>query len=586
MNGVSERMVRTINSKARAMLIAAEVPFRFWAEAVACAVYIHRRTPQQGLGWKSPVQILTGKKPPFEHFRRFGCLGFRYLHKDQRAPGKWADHARPCMMLGYCHDTTKLWRVYDFESKKAVQISDVTFQENGNASSYVKKAAATTEELTYPFPLDLNCLELLDTSEDDPLLGDTIMREASAPVLESLVDPDSGEASAPVTTSRTEFDPGEGPSIHEGTRPLPRTCLNFEHKLIHCTDHPQAPCDEPEAHAALVAPSHDAIHQLLPKKSKTDDRRIYNILAAIDFEAGGGSRSQGFAGVINDLREVLTLGADPITEPRTYREAMKSPQATKWKAAIAEECKSLLLNETFDLTHPIRRLTDNVMTTKWVSKVKVKTDASIRYKARLVVRGFEAIEGADYDETYALVARMATLRFLISLAAHAGWLVEHMDVTSAFLHPKIDRDNLWIALPDGATEAAHTLQQPHVFDESLRLQKALYGLKQSPRLWYQDIHQTLMNLEFRQADGDANLYIKDGALLLLYVDDIMIIQTNSSGVAFKVKESLMETYKMIDLGEITRFLGIDIGKVKSSLIPGRFDYVISQEHYLTQVIQR
>ena len=96
-----------------------------------------------------------------------------------------------------------------------------------------------------------------------------------------------------------------------------------------------------------------------------------------------------------------------------------------------------------------------------------------RYKARLVAKGYKQKYGIDYEEVFALVARLDTVRLLISLAAHHMWNIYHLDVKSAFLN--------------GVLEEEVYVQQPESFlvkrqeDKVYHLKKALYGLKQAPR---------------------------------------------------------------------------------------------------------
>jgi hypothetical protein len=79
----------------------------------------------------------------------------------------------------------------------------------------------------------------------------------------------------------------------------------------------------------------------------------------------------------------------------------------------------------------------------------VNSDGSTRFKARLVIKGNEQAEGRDFDLTYAPVGKLTTLRYLLSLAAHHGWHIDHMDVVTAFLNPRIDRDDVYMCLPPG-----------------------------------------------------------------------------------------------------------------------------------------
>ena len=135
-NGVSERMICTLNTKARSMLLDVGLPMRFWAEAVRTVAYLHRRTPTTRLpGHISPHQALLGSHPALSHLKRFGCKVYRHLPREQRSD-KFSDWARPCMMLGYVHHTTRIWRIWDFSLRGrggAIKSSNVRFMESLNA---------------------------------------------------------------------------------------------------------------------------------------------------------------------------------------------------------------------------------------------------------------------------------------------------------------------------------------------------------------------------------------------------------------------------------------------------------------------
>lgn len=106
-NGVSERMIRTLVTKARAMLLDSRLPDRFWAEAINTATYLHNRSPSRPLSNKTPYEVLQNNKPEISHFRRFGCAAFKLIPEEQRA-GQFAERAQECVFLGYVHDTSKI----------------------------------------------------------------------------------------------------------------------------------------------------------------------------------------------------------------------------------------------------------------------------------------------------------------------------------------------------------------------------------------------------------------------------------------------------------------------------------------------
>ena len=127
-NGVSERMIRTIVRKARAMLIDSKLNDDFWAEAVSTAVYLHARTPSQSISGATPYEKLTGKKPELGHLRRFGCAAYKFIPKEL-SKGKFSERSKECIFLGYVHDTGKIWRLWDLQSSRVMEASDIVFDE-------------------------------------------------------------------------------------------------------------------------------------------------------------------------------------------------------------------------------------------------------------------------------------------------------------------------------------------------------------------------------------------------------------------------------------------------------------------------
>ena len=118
-------------------------------------------------------------------------------------------------------------------------------------------------------------------------------------------------------------------------------------------------------------------------------------------------------------------------------------------------------------------------------KSSENSDGSIsRYKARLVAKGYAQTHGIDYEETFALVAKMATIRSVIAVAVAKGWFLHQMDVKNAFLHGDL-QEEVYMDQPPGYYE--HVGHPEYV----CKLQKALYGLKQAPRAWHDKIAEYL-----------------------------------------------------------------------------------------------
>ena len=151
--------------------------------------------------------------------------------------------------------------------------------------------------------------------------------------------------------------------------------------------------------------------------------------------------------------------------------------------------------------------------------VKHAADGNIeKFKARFVARGFSQVEGVDYEETFAPVARYTSIRSIISIAAEMGWKIHQMDVKTAFLNGFI-QEEVYIEQPQGFEVHG---KESHV----CRLKKALYGLKQAPRAWYSRIDTYLQGLGFTKSEADPNLDFivisEEPLILVLYVNDLII----------------------------------------------------------------
>lgn len=119
-----------------------------------------------------------------------------------------------------------------------------------------------------------------------------------------------------------------------------------------------------------------------------------------------------------------------LHEPQNFREASSNPI---WQKAMAEELSALTNTQTWDMVD----LTPgkSLVGCKWILKIKTKSDGTIeRYKARLVAKGFTQEYGIDYEETFAPVARLTSVRSLLAIAASQKWKLSQMDVKNAFLN--------------------------------------------------------------------------------------------------------------------------------------------------------
>ena len=202
-------------------------------------------------------------------------------------------------------------------------------------------------------------------------------------------------------------------------------------------------------------------------------------------------------------------------EPQTYKQAMKSLDAVKWKKAIDDEVDSLTKLGVWKTmacsgVKPIK--------SRWVFKIKLDSmNQPVRYKARLVAKGFQQQYGIDYNETFAPVVKLKSIKMVLAVAAAMDLELKQLDFDTAFLNATLNED-VYMELPDGVTN--------HPPGTVCKLIKALYGLKQAPHDWNLDIHKYLIDeLDYEQLECDKCIYMK----------------TTSKGLSFFVSMSMIQS---------------------------------------------
>lgn len=260
-------------------------------------------------------------------------------------------------------------------------------------------------------------------------------------------------------------------------------------------------------------------------------------------------------------------------DPQTYEEAMKSQDVAFWKEAIQEEMDSIMGNNTWILvdlppgSKPIG--------CKWIFKKKLRVDGTIdKFKARLVAKGFKQRYGIDYFDTYAPVARIATIRLLIALASIYNLVIHQMDVKTAFLNGELEEE-VYMEQPEGFV-------MPGQEKKVCKLIRSLYGLKQAPKQWHQKFDEVVLENGFKINMSDKCVYSRfidgKGVIICLYVDDMLIFGTDLEQVE-NVKKFLSRSFAMKDMGEADVILGIKILRNGSQL-------TLSQSHYIEKVLKR
>jgi transposase InsO family protein len=492
-NGVAERMNRTIKDKTRCMLRGSNLRKTFWIEAALTAVYLINRSPTKAIGGnKVPAEVWYGTRPNLKKLRKFGCVAFVKKNKSDIG-NKMESRSKKCILLGFCPNGYRLWSLSE---RKIISACDVVFDESrisfdGELGNEIMRVSEEEET---------GSNGVAGSGEDEPNTGERDSQE---------------ETGSSTDRNQTEMEETKL-EVDRSGRNRKRPAYLDEYSTVVMTDEYEELISEErnceEEFAMLTS---------MPDGGKTDDSPEYElVMSAIAY-----------------CEEV----------PESYEEIEMRQDREKWYQAIQEEISALKENETWTLVRlpPGKK----VIKSKWVFTVKYNKEGKIeRYKARLVAKGCSQKMGRDYSETYAPVAKLSTLRILLSVSNSKNLYVHQLDVRNAFLNGLL-KEEIYLEAPEILNVEDNVV---------CKLQKTLYGLKQAPMEWNARFDSYVKSMGFRQCRTDRCLYVgnfdKVCVYLLLYVDDF-IIATDSLETLKELKDGLMNEFKMRDLGELGYFFG-------------------------------
>lgn len=251
-----------------------------------------------------------------------------------------------------------------------------------------------------------------------------------------------------------------------------------------------------------------------------------------------------------------------------------------WEEAVENEIRAHLKNETWVLVDKTEN--KKPIGCKIILKEKYKSDGTLeRRKARLVAKGFTQKYGIDFSETYAPVAKLSSIRLLLAVAAEQNLILNQLDVTTAFLNGEIEEE-VYMEIPENLRKHLQNIvvkesskEDKEIFDkaskmlEDLRkpknekvclLNKAIYGLKQAGRQWFKKLDFKLKEIGFKASNSDPCIYISskggEKCIVGVYVDDL-VVASSSTTVFRNLKEELLNSFDMRDLGKLNYCLGMN-----------------------------
>lgn len=153
---------------------------------------------------------------------------------------------------------------------------------------------------------------------------------------------------------------------------------------------------------------------------------------------------------------------------------------------MKKEVDALEQNGTWQLQHLPKG--KRAIDSKWVYKIKYKPNGDVeRYKAQLVAKGYTKMEGVDFHDTFAPVAKLVIVRVLLTMVVKNNWIIHQLDVNNTFLHGDLEEE-IYMKVPQGFRKKNDT--------RVCKLKKSLYGLKKASWNWYHKFTTTLLSLDF------------------------------------------------------------------------------------------
>ncbi|GJT23477.1 retrovirus-related pol polyprotein from transposon TNT 1-94 [Tanacetum coccineum] len=520
------------------MLIYAKAPLFLWAEVVATACYTQNRSIIRLRHGKTPYELLHDKLPDLSFFHVFGALC--YPTNDSENLGKLQPKADIGIFIGYA-PTKKAFRIYNRRTRRIIETIHVDFDElTAMASEHHSSGPALYEMTPATISSGLVPNPPLSTPVDHP-----------TPEVVALID----EVAAPVPavstgspSSTTVHQDAPSPSNSQTTPDTQPPVIpndveedNHDIKVAHMGNDPyfSIPILEVSSYQSLSSDSIHTIvhpdHQISEHNNKwTKDHPLKNIIGEL-------------------ARPVFTRLQLHEQALFCYYDAfLTADEPKKYKDALTQAYKVM------------------VITLKWVYKVKLdELGGILKNKAQLVARGYRQEEGINFEESFALVARLEAIRIFFAFVAHMNMVVYQMDVETAFLNGNL-REEVYVSQPDGFVDKD---KPNHVY----KLKKALYGLKQAPRTWYDMLSSFLISQDFSKGSVDPTLFIRrDGKELLLvqiYVDDI-IFAASTPELCDLFSKIMCSKFKMSMMGKILFFLGLQISQSPRGIFINQSKYAL------------
>jgi hypothetical protein len=544
-NGQAERMIQTLTGMTRSMLTHSRCSTRLWGEGINYAVYIRNRTPLKTNNQNiTPYELLHGIAPSTNKIKVFGCdCVYKLL---EGTNGKFEPVGEQGTFVGV-DEIQNCYRIIN-KYGKIIKTRDATFNETSFIN--ISKFDNTNTNSTININSNPNGFEIND-DETVTLFEDINIHENKN---------ETTNHDSICTSSEIEAD-----NIFEHDHDLSTINEVNESMLSDISSINTNEIDDNKSDTntnAIVTTNENITTTRSGREIHPPSN--YGMINVNDMDYA----SQRQLGNIRYLQELDLSNNEPVLAltnttnvkdpPQSFKQAINSNESDAWKEAIDKEIDSLNKLKVFKLIEKSKVKHIKLVGTKWVFDYKInEQNEIIRHKARLVVLGCQQTKDVNFTETFAPVAKVKSIKLLLSLAAQHNLEIHQLDYDTAFLNAQLDEE-VYIHIPQG-------------FDQSskdtlcFQLLKSLYGLRQASRQWHKTLHSTLIKLGYQPINTDPCIYIKYvescplPIILCLYVDDTLVAFNNMLlSVWLHDKAEISKLYPIKDIGQVVWILGMEV----------------------------
>lgn len=562
-NGLIERANGVITTRARALRIHGNLPKGLSNELFYSAAYILNRTPTKGLNWRTPYELVWGRKPSGAHMRPIGSRAYAYNSSLKKAD-KTEARALVGHLMGY-HGTNvfRIWlpSTRDILITRDVVLDPYRFYEDSEElipEDELREYVEPLYEPTMTDSADYNRDNLFNVPQKDsaektaqqsssregyPTPDPSHLGGETSPIHEDSSVQDTSDDAPNPTPDSPDSPPAATsaaapPEIPEGYRPIGQRAPKdiqgdvTESNIItgSRTRRPKQQFDSPAAFAV-----------------KYGTEQTLEYLRAFTAELSTPPSSE----VAKDVPRIHVSQLPP--EPKSFKQLRTHIFGPHFIKASHREWRSLMEKGVFD--EKLHSLSDTygaeILPLMWVYTYKLDADNFLSsFKARLVIRG--DLQESPEDNTYAATLAIRAFRALVAIATHFGLEMKQYDVPTAFLNASLRR-RLYAYIPEGIE-----IQQD-IHDAILLVLRALYGLREAPALWAAHFKNSLKKLGLKPAPGFPGLYTNGWAIVFAYVDDVVIaFHRNNQALFRELEQQLFDMYNLKPMGDLQWFLGIRV----------------------------